>query len=175
MQLHFPEAPMRTKITNNSNYASLITVWKIIIYSTSVGYFVQRIFFIYKLKLEHLVYTLSRRICIYVYTWKSFQVERGWFYSITSTMGVRARLFSRALLLDQSRNLGCRVKFIHGSDNRVKVCFTYRGEVFFGPSRFFSSPSFWFQVIKIMREIRKGFVHSYCDIIEKLIKIIIII
>lgn len=109
----------------------------IIICSTFLTHLVQRVLPIYKLKLEHLVYALSRRICMHVCTWKWFQVGRGWFYSITSTTGVRARLFSRALLLDQSRNLGRRVKFIHGSDNRVKVCFTYRGEVFFGPSRFF--------------------------------------
>lgn len=144
MQLRFPEAPMR------KNYEQFKLCFiehrlKHIIYSTSVGHFVQQVFLIYKLKLEHLVYTLSRRICIYVYTWKSFQVERGWFYSITSTTGVRARLFSRALLLDQSRNLGRRVKFIHGSDNRVKVCFTYRGEAFFGPSRFFPVSLFDFR------------------------------
>lgn len=144
MQLRFPEAPM------HKNYEQFKLCFiehrlKHIIYSTSVGHFVQRVFLIYKLKLEHLVYTLSRRICIYVYTWKSFQVERGWFYSITSTTGVRARLFSRALLLDQSRNLGRRVKFIHGSDNRVKVCFTYRGEAFFGPSRFFPVSLFDFR------------------------------
>lgn len=67
MQLRFPEAPMR------KNYEQFKLCFiehrlKHIIYSTSVGYFVQRVFLIYKLKLEHLVYTLSRRICIYVYT-----------------------------------------------------------------------------------------------------------